>query len=713
LLILAAFIPTAKAQPNLPIYTGYLVNGFQNWSWATVNLYNTSPLYTNSHSISVTDGPSFQALYLEHPPFNTTPFSSLDFWINGGSTGGQKLQVVGLINGNGQSAFSLGTLQTNVWQHFTIPLSSLGVAGNSNFTGLFIQSSISSAQPVFYVDALQLLAAPAPAMAHVGVDTAGVIRAADSRWAGLNTAIWDSNFDTVASSNELRQIGCTTMRFPGGSASDEYHWATDMSQGQTFQWATSFGKFSQIATNLGAQVFITVNYGTGTSNEAAAWVASANITNHCNFKYWEIGNECYGNWETDSNTPAHDPFTYAQRAANYIQAMRAKDPTIKIGVVAVPGEESYSNSVANVATNPVTGQAHYGWTPKMLAEFKNLGVYPDFLIYHFYAEYTSGGSNSTDSDPLLLQVAGNPSWTNFSDWASAAASLRQQISNYLGSPGTNIELCVTENNSDAGSQGKQSTSIVDALYMADSLGQLMKTEFNSLIWWDLRNGQGTSGDFDPSLYGWRTYGDIAIMNGTSTFYPTFYAEKLLQSFVGSGDSVLNASSDYFNLGAYATRKANGALALLVINKTPTNNLNAQISLANFGPWAVATARSYGIPQDEATQTNGPVAAQDIYTNVTPAASSFTNSFPPYSMTLLTFAPGAPSLSAPVSIQPDGSEFAFQLEGNAGVPYVIQSSTDMMTWTSVSTNFASASLIWVTNSVPPGTPTQFWRSVWQP
>ena len=29
------------AQDNLPIYTDNLVNGFQNWSWATVNLTNT------------------------------------------------------------------------------------------------------------------------------------------------------------------------------------------------------------------------------------------------------------------------------------------------------------------------------------------------------------------------------------------------------------------------------------------------------------------------------------------------------------------------------------------------------------------------------------------------------------------------------------------------------------------------------------------------
>ena len=61
--------------------------------------------------------------------------------------------------------------------------------------------------------------------------------------------------------------------------------------------------------------------------------------------------------------------------------------------------------------------------------------------------------------------------------------------------GTNIELLVTENNSDSGPDGKQSTSLVNGLYLADSLAQLMKTEFNSFVWWDLRNGTDTSGDF--------------------------------------------------------------------------------------------------------------------------------------------------------------------------------------------------------------------------
>ena len=83
-------------------------------------------------------------------------------------------------------------------------------------------------------------------------------------------------------------------------------------------------------------------------------------------------------------------------------------------------------------------------------------------------------------------------------------------------PVTNVELVCTENNSDAGAQGQQSTSLVNGLYYADSLGQLMQTEFNALVWWDLRNGTDTSGWFDSTLYGWRTFGDLGMVNGLNT-----------------------------------------------------------------------------------------------------------------------------------------------------------------------------------------------------
>ena len=96
------------------------------------------------------------------------------------------------------------------------------------------------------------------------------------------------------------------------------------------------------------------------------------------FKYWEIGNEVYGSWETDSNSLPHDPYTYALRARDYISLMKAVDPTIKIGVVVTPGEDSYANYTSHPAYNSRTGTYHNGWTPVLLATMNQPGRHAGF-----------------------------------------------------------------------------------------------------------------------------------------------------------------------------------------------------------------------------------------------------------------------------------------------------------------------------------------------
>jgi hypothetical protein len=329
-----------------------------------------------------------------------------------------------------------------------------------------------------------------------------------------------------------------------------------------------------------------------------------------------------------------------------------------------------------------------------------LGATPDFAIFHLYPQ------SGSDSDPILLQGTG--SWTN------NAANLRMMISDYFGPGGTNIELLCTENNSDSGPLGKQSVSLVNALYHADSLGQLMQTEFNSFIWWDLRNGTETDGDFDPTLYGWRNYGDLGLMNGLGTAltdrYPAFFSAKLMSCFVRGGDTVLAATSDYSLLSAYAVRRANGALTLLAISKDSVSNLTAQISLDGFTPDASALIYSYGTNQDDAAETG--TGSCDIATNFLAAGTNFNHTFAPYSLTVFSFAPRAASLKV-LPVQPGSGQFVMQLAGQSGAPYVLQISTNLSAWTSVSTNVAAASSINITNTLAPGAARQFWRAVWQP
>jgi len=698
---------TPPPQTNLSLYTDNLVNGFQNWSWATVNLQSSSPApHSGPYCISVTDAGN-QALWFRNQQFNTTPYASLSFWINGGA-GGQQLAVVGDLDDADQIYYPLSPLGTS-WQQITIPLSALGVASQPNCTGFLVKGTKGSAQPTFYVDDLRLVPATNPAVVHLGVDASQTLKPVDARQFGLNTATWDGSLGNASTLPTLQSIGIRTLRWPGGSTSDAYDWTTD---------PNGNARFRNLATNLGAQVFTTVNYGSGTPAQAAAWVASANGTYHCNFKYWEIGNECYGSWENDTHAVQHDPYTYATNAVACIQQMKAAVPSVPIlvGIVVVPGEDSYANNATHFALNPRTQVQHNGWTPVVLATMKSLGVLPDFLVYHFYPQYTPPGwapfSSSPESDPLLLQVAGNPSPQNWSDWASAAADLRQELTDYMGPTSSNIELCVTENNCDAGPMGRQSTSVINALYLADSTAQLMKTEFRSYVWWDLHNGQDTTGNMDPTLYGWRAYGDYGLMDSGNNPYPTFYAQKLLQSFARPGDAVVNSSSDNLLLSTYAARRANGALTLLVISKNPVANQNAQIALTNFAPWAAATVRSYGLAQDQAAETNGPTLLQDIATNSTTVASTFNYDFPPLSLTLFTFAP-SPSTLAVLQAQP--ASVQLQLQGQPGAPYVIQSATNLLggIWTPIATNLLTGASTNITLPIAPGAPKQFFRAVWLP
>ena len=692
----------AKAQVNLPIYTDQLASGFDDWSFSPHSLTNTSLVHSGSYSISV-NSTNWQALSFHHADFDTTPYTNLTLWINGGA-GGQVIQVQGLLGlATTASSYQIPVLPANTWQLITIPLAALGVANKPNFDRFWLQLTPSGTTNTYYVDDIQLTAKPPPALTHISINAAQTNRLVDARWFGINTAVWDGYLDTPQTVSLLNEMGLQALRFPGGSLSDDYHWASNTTDTNAWTWGTSFANFAHLATNIGAQAMITVNYGTGTPAEAAAWVRNSNLTNHYGFKYWEVGNENYGTWETDSNTYPHDAYTYAARAQQYIQQMRAADPTIKIGLVVTPGETSYANGYSShPAYNPRTGQTNYGWTAVLLTTLKTLGVTPDFFIHHRYPEYTGN-----ENDATLLQGT--------SGWASDAADLRQQIKDYFGTNGANIELLCTENNSSSGNQSKQSVSLVNGLYYADSLAQIMRTEFNSFFWWDLRNGIDNTGSLDPSLYGWRLYGDLGTINGLGTAltnrYPHFFTAKLMQYFARSGDAVITATSDYQFLSAYAVRRTNGALTLLVINKDPSHTFTTQIAMNGFTPAPSSVVHSYGMPQDTAAQTG--IGSPDIaQTNFTITGTNFNCAFAPYSATVLSFAPSAPVLVA-LSGSRSANTFVIQLQGQPGVRYAMQTATKQLAWSSISTNTLLASSLNITNTIAAGTGSRFWRAVWQP
>jgi alpha-N-arabinofuranosidase len=613
--------PTPPPSVNgMAIYQDALVNGWNNWSWASVATGSTATVHTGSSAIAVTaDG--FEALYLQHAAMPTEAFESLRFWIHGGTTGGQTLNVVALRADGARPAVPIGPLPAAAWTEFVIPLERLGVGDVADLAGLWLQESSGVTQPTFYVDDISLEFAPPPSVVNVTVDPKEKIRKVDRRLFGLNAAVWDAAYASPNTQALLSELNNQALRFPGGSLSDVYHWQTNMSEGQSFEWATSYDEFIQIAAATRAAVYITVNYGTGTPEEAAAWVHYANKVKRNNVRYWEVGNENYGSWEADNNERPHDPVTYATRFKEYWRQMKAVDPTIKIGAVVAIGEDSFANYPEQVVTNPRTGQSHSGWTPVMLDTLRQLGVTPDFVVYHRYEQGPGG-----ESDLILLNSA--------STWANDAAALRQMLDDYLGPKARRVELACTEHNSVFSNPGKQTTSLVNGLFYADAIGNLLETEFNAMLWWDLRNGQEAGNNNSPSLYGWRRYGDYGIVNaadpaGPADRYPTFYVNKLLRHFARGGEKVVEAQNDYGSLGVYAVKGSDKTLRILVINKHPTAALNTTISIPALKRGETARVFSYGIPQDEAART-GEGSADIQQSMLTLQGSTLTFSPGPYS-----------------------------------------------------------------------------------
>ena len=315
-----------------------------------------------------------------------------------------------------------------------------------------------------------------------------------------------------------------------------------------------------------------------------------------------------------------------------------------------------------------------------------------------------------------------------STWSSDAASLRQMLVDYLGNANTNVELDCTEN----GCGGdRQPVSLVGGLFWADSIGQILQTEFNSRLWWDLRNGQSGILDSDNALYGWRTgwFTNVALLTNTVQFYsdggivtglgdeatnryPTFYCGKLMKYFARGGDTVVAATNDYQLLSAYAVRRTNGCLTLLVVNKSSYASLNTAINLAGYVPFSNATVYSYGIPQDDAARTG--IGSPDIaQTNSPVAGTNFNYTFTPYSATVLVSRRRRQRSSCRRSPPPPPGQFVFQLQGLSGVPYVIQMSTNLTStnWIAISTNTPASGTLNLTNTMSSGA--QFYRAVWRP
>ena len=231
---LLPFALRVAGQTNQVIYDDALENGWQNWGWATINYANTSPVLSGSDSISITMSAAWEGIQIWHPDQSSFPFSSISFWLNGGSSGGQKLKVYGLLDVGGTNNFDpnqyfdLTPLPANSWQQFLVPLSSLGVANAANFTGFVIQDSQGQTWPTFYMDDISLTNSASSSGGGIGggVGTNAPVTV-QINGQGNRHAISPQIYGVAfATSNELSDLNFTLNRM-GGNNETRDNWQID------------------------------------------------------------------------------------------------------------------------------------------------------------------------------------------------------------------------------------------------------------------------------------------------------------------------------------------------------------------------------------------------------------------------------------------------------------------------------------------------------
>jgi hypothetical protein len=425
-------------------------------------------------------------------------------------------------------------------------------------------------------------AGPTPGAINVDAGQQGNRISRDS--IGVNLANWwDITKPGVA--KQLRDGGFGLVRWPGGPIADGFHWRTN-----TLCWKlksnpnATFDNFMKaVAQPANLDVAITVNYGSGPKcdgggdpAEAAGWVDYANNKKHYNIKYWTVGNEPYGTWSGDMHPRPHDAETYAAEVANtYYPQMKAKDKNILVGVVADP--------------NPQSG---LGWNATVFSQAKF-----DFVEMHYFAQ-----APGQENDTYLLGAA------PFAASAAVATVRKQMTDNKVP---TTVPIFVGSLGSVYGNPGKQTSTIVQALFAGTTIAELMKTEGGPVAWW-MGHGNCTDpashANFSPTLYGWQNFGGYALFADglpnpqcrfaglvqMGTPLPTARAIEVVSNFAHDGEHLLATSvpTSLPAVRAYAATQG-GGYALLLINLDGSKPAPVTIALNNLKQTTLtATAISY-------------------------------------------------------------------------------------------------------------------------
>ncbi len=220
--VIAARQATSPITPpgDESIYANGLAPGWQDWSWAPHKLQSKAFAHNGSASIEMNPA-GYNGVYLHCAGLKTNGFTSLWFWVNGGSAGGQQV-VVCCVDKSGKfgpkidigSALPQKRISAQLWSLAIVPLSKLNASGTT-ITGVSFQEGAGRTQPAVYFADIKLTgrASIPPAPYTITIDTSLERRPISPFIYGMDSAPADYLQDLRLGSNRW-----------GGNPTTRYNW---------------------------------------------------------------------------------------------------------------------------------------------------------------------------------------------------------------------------------------------------------------------------------------------------------------------------------------------------------------------------------------------------------------------------------------------------------------------------------------------------------
>lgn len=418
---------------------------------------------------------------------------------------------------------------------------------------------------------------------------------------------------------KLSRLRPTFVRWPGGNVAQDYHWLWGIGPKdqrpvwKNLSWANElesgdFGtdEFVQLCHDLGAEPSLTVNVegGGATADEAAEWVQYTNGAASSKYgamraanghpapyhvKYWEVGNEIWGDWVRGHS----DAATYAGNLERYARALRRSDSSVQlIGV----------------------GDNDIDWNRTVL---KNSGSLIDYLaVHHYYGQKEMHG----DVRNLMARPL---------HYERFYHEMKQVITELV--PDHKIQLAINEWNTSLPLPAQH--SILSALYAARLMNVFERSDI-----------VGMSAPSDM-VNGWS--GGLIQAGRHAVFVtPTYLANQLYASHLGwqrlssriegpTFDSSLEGSAIPF-LDVVASRSADGKrIYIKVVNTNLTNPLHTVVNLQGANISALAHVDALTSGSLDASNSFFSPDAVAIHSQDVPAGTNFTLELPQHSVSVVT------------------------------------------------------------------------------